>query len=442
MTNRSKKISILIIDALLLGAALFLSLALRRLAWPDTQIFIEHLVFFLPIITGELLVFYIAGLYDFGQINKARAFIYRLGNSIAISTILAVAYFYLFPATDLAPKTMLAFFAVISFLLLLAWRRLSGRLAARYLPKIKVGAIGQARQIDIVRQEIVARPYLGLELAASLDLGTDISGLKETIRQKGISRLIISSKDIEGRPEISSLLLECLPLHLEFVEFSDFYEQITGKVLLEEIDRLWFLDNIKESRRRPFQLAKRTADLIVSILIFALSLPAWPFIALAIKGGSKGPVLFRQKRLGQDGRVFTILKFRSMREEGNDRSMTESGDTRITKVGKFLRDTRLDEIPQLINVIRGEMSLIGPRPERPELVQGLAASIPFYQTRLLIKPGLTGWDQVSGQYHSASLEDTYEKLQFDLFYIKHRSFYLDFTIVLKTIATMMRKMGR
>lgn len=131
-----------------------------------------------------------------------------------------------------------------------------------------------------------------------------------------------------------------------------------------------------------------------------------------------------------------------MREDGNNRSMTIEGDKRITKFGSFLRKTRLDEIPQILNIIKGEMSFIGPRPERPEIVSDLEYQIPFYKTRLLIKPGITGWDQVSGKYHSPSLEDTLEKLQYDLFYLKHRSFYLDLIITLKTIATMLSREGR
>lgn len=442
MSNRSKKVLVLAIDAVLLALALFLSLALRRLTFPETGIFFKHLLFFLPTFLFELLVFYIAGLYDFSQLSRMRFLVTRLFDAIAASTIFAVAWSYLFPSDDLAPKTMLAILAALSFILLLAWRRISGRLANHYLPRVKVGVIGQRKHIEIIGQEIAVRPYLGLELAASFDVNLDTDNILTGVRQKSLAKLIISSKDIENRPEISTNLLSCLSLGIEFIELADFYEQITGKVPIDEIDRLWFLDNIRESRRRPYNLLKRIADLAVSLVILAISLPAWPFIALIIKLGSKGPVLFRQARSGQDGKPFTILKFRTMREEGNERAMTVDNDSRITRFGKFLRDTRLDEIPQMLNIIRGEMSLIGPRPERPEFIDDLEAKIPFYRTRLLIKPGLTGWDQISGQYHSASLEDTYQKLQYDLFYLKHRSFYLDFTIILKTVSTVIGKGGR
>jgi exopolysaccharide biosynthesis polyprenyl glycosylphosphotransferase len=442
MTNRSKKIAVMIADFLILALSLLLALALRRLVWPDWSFFLRHFLFFLPIFLIQLAIFYIAGLYDFSLMMKARSLLARLGNSVLASTAAAVAYFYLFPDQDLTPKTTLIIFAAVSLVLLFSWRQISTRLSGHYLPKIKIGVIGLDKHINNIRQEIANRPYLGLELAASFDLEQEMAGIKEEIIIKGVSRLIISSRDIEARPKISAQLLDCLDLSLSFTELSDFYEQISGKVPLDEIDRLWFLDNVKENGRRPYNIAKRAEDLTTSLIILLISLPFWPFIALAIKLESKGPILFRQTRLGRNGKTFDILKFRTMREEGNDRSMTADNDQRVTNFGKFLRNTRLDEIPQMINIIRGEMSLIGPRPERPELVEELAIKIPYYRTRLLIKPGLTGWDQVSGQYHSASIEDTYEKLQYDLFYLKHRSFYLDSTILLKTITTVLGKMGR
>jgi lipopolysaccharide/colanic/teichoic acid biosynthesis glycosyltransferase len=152
--------------------------------------------------------------------------------------------------------------------------------------------------------------------------------------------------------------------------------------------------------------------------------------------------LFTQERVGQNEQVFKMLKFRTMKVQGNDGSMTKEHDNRITGVGRCLRKTRLDEIPQLINILRGEMSFIGPRPERPEYVRDLAEKIPFYKTRLLIQPGISGWDQISGVYHSPSLEDTTEKLQYDLYYLKHRSIIFDCSIFLKTIATMLGREGR
>ena len=162
---------------------------------------------------------------------------------------------------------------------------------------------------------------------------------------------------------------------------------------------------------------------------------------LAIKIDSPGPIIFKQIRVGKNGKNFKFLKFRTMRVEDNTFKPTTTNDKRITRFGKFMRQTRIDELPQLINVLKGEMSFVGPRPERPELIKNLSQNIPFYNIRNLIKPGITGWDQISGEYHSPSIEDTYKKLQYDLYYIKNRSTYLDISIIHKTIRTALGREG-
>ena len=231
-------------------------------------------------------------------------------------------------------------------------------------------------------------------------------------------------------------------MQVSVLSYPDFYQILTGKIPVEAIGANWFLDNLKEGGKNYFQAFKRMIDLLAAVFIFSVSFIFWPLIALAIKLESRGPIFFCQERLGRQGRRFTIIKFRTMRQENNNQELTTLGDKRITRLGNFLRKTRLDELPQTINIIKGEMSFIGPRPERPELVAELEEAIPFYNMRLIVKPGLTGWDQVSGEYHSPSKEDTLKKLQNDLFYIKNRSLFLDFVIFLKTIATVFGRGGR
>jgi lipopolysaccharide/colanic/teichoic acid biosynthesis glycosyltransferase len=237
-------------------------------------------------------------------------------------------------------------------------------------------------------------------------------------------------------------LFACLPLHVGFQSLPLFYEKFTGKVPIAVINQMWFLENLSEGGRAIFDSVKRTADFVLALLFFFVSLLFWPLIGLIIKLDSRGPIIYKQIRVGRNGRLFNIYKFRSMKIENNDQSPTASGDKRITGFGNFLRKSRIDEIPQLINIIKGEMSFVGPRPERPELVADLEKLIPFYRERMLVKPGVTGWDQVSGEYHSPSYEDTLKKLQYDLFYIKNRSPYLDLSIILKTILTVISRSGR
>ena len=204
---------------------------------------------------------------------------------------------------------------------------------------------------------------------------------------------------------------------------------------------MWFLENFNENNKIWFDRSKIIYDFILALMIFIITLPFWLIIAIIIKIESRGPVFFVMKRAGKNDKIFKHIKFRTMKEEGNDHSPTRSNDSRITKFGNILRKTRIDELPQVINILKGEMSFVGPRPERPELAFELEKQIPFYNQRTLVKPGLTGSDQVSGEYHSPSKEDSLKKLQYDLFYIKNRSIFLDLTIILKTIATVVSRGG-
>ncbi|MCG2697716.1 sugar transferase, partial [Candidatus Parcubacteria bacterium] len=237
-------------------------------------------------------------------------------------------------------------------------------------------------------------------------------------------------------------LFKCLPLKINYIGLPNFYEAITGKIPIVAINQMWFLENLSEGNKMLFDIAKRGYDIILALMILAITLPFWIIIGLLIKLESKGPIFFIQNRVGKNNKLFKIIKFRTMATVNNDFSPTQANDKRITKFGSFLRETRIDEIPQMINILKGEMSFAGPRPERPELIKNLEEAIPFYKERMLVKPGITGWDQISGEYHSPSSEDTLKKLQYDLFYIKNRSIYLDLSILLKTIATVLGRAGR
>jgi len=230
-------------------------------------------------------------------------------------------------------------------------------------------------------------------------------------------------------------------LKISFISLPHLYENITGKIPIETISQMWFLDNLSEGNKSAFDAFKRFYDVVLACLIFLVTFILWPIIAIVIKLESKGPAFFIQIRGGKNNQPFKLYKFRTMREEGNDRTLTKATDNRITGFGNFLRKSRIDEIPQVINIIKGEMSFVGPRPERPRYIEKLEKAIPFYAERTLVKPGLTGWDQVSGEYHSPSLDDSIKKLQYDLYYIKNRSIYMDLSIILKTIATVISRQG-
>jgi sugar transferase (PEP-CTERM system associated) len=216
---------------------------------------------------------------------------------------------------------------------------------------------------------------------------------------------------------------------------NDVYESITGKVPIESIRLSWLLFSPGSHASRLFLLYKRFASIVISIVGLLLSLPLFPFVILAIKLSSPGRIFYWQNRVGRDGVVFRCYKFRTMRtdaESDTGPTWAEYDDPRITRVGKFLRKTRIDEIPQLVNVLKGDMSLVGPRPERPEFVAELNEKIPYYHLRQSVRPGITGWAQILYRYGS-SVEDAKEKLRYDLYYIKNSSAGLDLLILLNTI---------
>jgi len=266
--------------------------------------------------------------------------------------------------------------------------------------------------------------------------------LRSIVAEKKIDRIVVELRDRRGRLPVDELLkLKMGGVGVE--EATSVYERVTGKIAIENLKPSWmvFGEGFEVSRRILVQ--KQIVSFSVSLLLMLLCAPLFPLIALLIKLDSEGPVFFRQERVGQNGKTFTLLKFRSMRQDAEKDTgpvWARPEDKRVTRLGRYLRRTRLDEIPQLINVLKGEMTLIGPRPERPNFVQDLSNTIPFYLLRHSVKPGITGWAQINYRYGS-SVEDAIEKLQYDLFYIKNISWALDLLIILNTVKTVLVRKG-
>ena len=441
--NKARQLFLLFGDFVVLNLSLVATIFIRyRLLAKDSSnlqdIFAIHQNPFIVVFLLWLLCFYIGGLYRPKTLANTRNFNRNALSVIAFASGLSVAFFYLF-GSEITPKTTLFIFILVFTVIFLPWRRLYNIALQSYLPKNKILFVGESLSAKSLGLRLNLLPQFGWKSEGSLAL-ENIGQLSQVVKEKGIKALILNGQ--VNSEEAQQVLFDCLKLKVNFYSFPHFYELVTGKVPIEEIDKSWFLENLNEGNKKTYNFVKNIFDFVGAIICLIISLPFWPIIALLIKLESKGPIFFTQIRLGENEKEFKIIKFRTMKVAGNDGAMTIVNDKRITKIGNFLRKTRLDEIPQLINIIKGEMSFIGPRPERPELVGELSEKIPFYKTRLLIKPGITGWDQISGIYHSPSIEDTMEKLQYDLFYLKHRSLYLDATITLKTIATVLSRGGR
>ncbi len=275
-------------------------------------------------------------------------------------------------------------------------------------------------------------------------LAIDPAEFRQLVRDQGITRIVVAEADVGRRREIAAALLECRLLGVAVEDAVDLYQRLHGKLWLEAIDprRLAFSEGF---RLTPLYLrAKRAIDVACALVLLIAAAPALALIALAVKLESPGPVLFRQERVGRLGKTFTLFKFRSMRldaEKDSGPTWACANDTRATRIGRILRKTHLDEIPQAINVLRGDLSFVGPRPERPCFVEMLRERIPFYDLRHCVQPGITGWAQISFPY-AGSVEDAYEKHQYDLYYSREVSLTLDLRILLLTVWTMVLGRGR
>ena len=292
--------------------------------------------------------------------------------------------------------------------------------------------IGQVHE----RFELVGKvEYPGPGNAAKTEDAQDIF---ETAKRLGANKVVISLTERRGVFPLQDML-NCKLSGIEVLDSPAMFERMTGKLLIENITPSWFIFCHGFRVTPGMRAFKRCFDVILSLLGLLLFAPFGLLVALAIKLDSPGPVFFRQVRVGEGDRAFSLFKFRSMRQDAEKQCgavWAQKNDCRVTRLGKFLRKSRLDEIPQLVNVLRGEMSLVGPRPERPEFVRTLKERIPYYSERHYVKPGVSGWAQVRYPY-GASVEDAVEKLRYDLYYIKNFSILLDFKIILKTIAVVL-----
>jgi len=345
----------------------------------------------------------------------------------------------------------------------LFWRRLFSKINS--VPEFADRALifGEGPLADLLETEFESRPELGLRVVGRVSPTANgnqhrsnqpsefhrdprpaetADDLASTVKLLRATSIVVAMGDRRGKLPVDVLLsLKCRGLQVQ--DGVEVYEAITGKVPIESIRLGWLLFSPGCHASRYHLAYKRGASILVSIVGLLLCLPLLPFIILAIKLTSPGPALYRQKRVGREGVVFYCYKFRTMRadaEADTGATWASDDDPRITRVGKFLRMSRLDEIPQLWNVLKGDMSLVGPRPERPEFTEYLSQEIPYYHLRHTIRPGITGWAQIRYKYAS-SLEDAREKLRYDLFYIKNMSVGLDLLVFFQTIKVILFSQG-
>ncbi len=452
---RIKKIILLIGDMVILYASLIIALTIRYQGF-NLNIFKTHLLPFSIIYLLWLIVFYMHDLYDLDIAKNNVKFSSAIIRALIIGGLISVAFFYLIPAFTIAPKTNLFLTVLVFIILFYAWRYLFNLLIGSLKMKINTAIIGYSPQAIELAKEIIKNPQLGYKLKLiiknheeidkielpEIKITQGLKNLKETLEQEKITTAIVTP-EIYQSPDLIQNLFECIRYKIDFINLSEFYEKLTQKVPLTAINQVWFLENISQHEKRPYEFFKRIFDFVFAFILLIGTLPFWLIIGLIIKNESSGPIFYKQVRISQGGKPFKLTKFRTMIKDAEKKGpkMAKIDDKRVTKFGRFLRKTRLDELPQFWNIIKGEMSFIGPRAERPEFHKELEKHIPFYRERYLIKPGLSGWAQIKYGY-SSSVEDNFEKVQHDLYYIKNRSFIFDLSIILKTINIVLKGGGR
>ena len=432
MTN-AKKIIILLGDVLILYGSLLLTLIFRYGPNYFGESFYAHLKPFSIIFVLWLVIFYLADFYKEKRLKISPATIQVFILAIVIGVVSSIILLYLFPEFfKLTPKTNLVIFALVFGILDFGWRSLLFKVFILTGWRNRLLIIGDSPAINEVISYLKTNPQFGYNLIAQikeyLERKTE-SDIKKIITDQKINNIVIQT-NLKKDPNIIKSIYKLLSSRIAIMDFVGFYETIFQKLPLEELEEGWFIEKITTSRHL-YEFIKRTADIILALILGIILLPAALIIAILIKLDSRGPIIYKQERIGFNDKSFILYKFRTMVVDQSGPLWTTKADKRLTLIGKFLRYTHLDEIPQLYNILQGDISFIGPRPERRELVE-LYKQLPYYEIRHIIKPGLTGWAQLNYK-PSASLEEAKEKLQYDIYYIKNRSLVLDVLIILKTI---------
>jgi len=399
------------------------------------------------------LALYFFDLYDLSRLSIASETAIRIIQAFGVGCVLLAGLYYSFPPLVISTKIFWIGYLVIC-LVLIFWRLLYYSVLEKRLFSQPIILLGTGKIADKISREIEDKKDAGYKISAFIGdkppqynphnatLISKKTFLTSPCRQHQIDRIVVALDDRRGKMPIQQLL-HCKIQGINIDDGITFYEAITGKILVENVNPAWLIFSKGFKTSRFCYLLKRTNDILLAVFGLTLSLPVTIITAILIKSESPGPVFYTQERVGERGDIFKVIKFRSMRQDAEKNGTAVwamENDPRVTRVGDFIRRVRIDEIPQMWNVLKGEMSFVGPRPERPVFVEELTASIPYYSLRHSTKPGITGWAQVCYPY-GASKEDALRKLEYDLYYIKNQSIFIDLLVIFRTIKTVLFQKG-
>jgi exopolysaccharide biosynthesis polyprenyl glycosylphosphotransferase len=448
-----KTILLIGIDLILLYFSLLAVVFYRYHNNFEPLLFIRMLVPFSLVYVIWMIIFYF---WDFYKLGKAWDF-RDIFKAMFMNGIITIIFFYIIPYFQIQPKATLLLDVALYYFLLTGWRYMFRFIFRDFGQKTELLIIGlDKHSLELIKNIIMdydssySISYLinidssklpgWLKKNKSIMVFSNILAIERIIKQKNIKSIIVNNK---WYSELFQELYHLIHKGIDLFHIASFWEIYEKSIPVYTTNELWFLENLRGFAKDLYEKQKRIIDLIICLLLSPFFICISFFIFFAVRFDSKGPAIYKQHRVGKENRIFNMYKFRTMYTDAEKHGpqWTSKSDPRVTRVGRILRAARLDEIPQLVNIIKGDMNFVGPRAERPEFIKMLSKKIPHYDLRHLIRPGLSGWAQVQFEY-AASLEDSAKKLEYDLYYLKNRSHLLDIQIYLKTISTIVKRKGR
>jgi exopolysaccharide biosynthesis polyprenyl glycosylphosphotransferase len=434
-------------DIIVFVASLWISLGLRTLSIPVWEAFIQHIIPFSLLFIAWSFIFFLAGLYG----KHTRILRAKLPQTIfytqTLNMMVAAVFFFMIPYFGIAPKTILAIYLIVSSALIFAWRvYIFPYIRPSY--RAKVVLIASGSDVDKLVEEVGSDGHYPFIFDTILDTNNvDAHQVVQhvcRIAEEGDDAFIAADMSDKSMSAVLPILYDTAFRKRRFalIDVNQLYQDVFDSVPLSLTHYSWVLSNVSVSWAHD--VVKKGIDVVLALILGVLSLILYPIVAWAIKLDDGGPIFITQERIGKFQNKIKIVKFRSM--SGNDKGNYKNGKTelKITRVGKIIRRLRIDELPQLWNVVKGDLSFVGPRPELPALVNHYSSKIPYYDARHLITPGLTGWAQIKHErhpHHGTDVEETKNKLSYDLFYLKNRSFLLDLYIMFQTARVVLTEKG-
>ena len=429
-----------LIDFVALYLALFLALSIRYDGSFTWNMLSLHAFPFTVISLFSVLAYYIAGMYERSVVYNLKKVAARLLNAEIAVALGAIVFFYLYNNPSITPKTTLTLYVAFSYTVVFFIRLIYARLFSIPAP-VSAILIANGKEADELYSRSIEDGTLGIKFIGRIDPADAAleERVKEIIRHGNPSMIVIDNGH-PGTAKILPALYEFIFSSKRFIDVQTLYEEVFERVPLSLVRYEWFLEHASAARSQIYNIVRRIVEIIIAFVLAIFTALIAPFVALAIKLEDHGPVFIIQRRIGKEGKVVLLPKFRSMKSSDGGKWL-EANDNRVTRVGYFLRKTRIDELPQVFSVLKGDLSLIGPRPDIESLGQYLENQLPFYRIRHLVPPGLSGWAQIKQDDPPQSLEENRLRLSYDFYYVKNRSLILDLAIALRTIAILLSRKG-